>query len=80
MCMALPGTDEQAIVDIVASRSNDQRQKIKAAFKTMYGKVWVFVFVFILFFSEHKQGQVDCIHFRLDAIFLLVPLVQWRNN
>ncbi|XP_005325972.2 annexin A7 isoform X1 [Ictidomys tridecemlineatus] len=32
------GTDEQAIVDVVASRSNDQRQKIKAAFKTMYGK------------------------------------------
>ncbi|XP_043839442.1 annexin A7 isoform X1 [Dromiciops gliroides] len=32
------GTDEQAIVDVVANRSNDQRQKIKAAFKTMYGK------------------------------------------
>ncbi|XP_054987429.1 annexin A7 isoform X1 [Sorex araneus] len=32
------GTDEQAIVDVVSSRSNDQRQKIKAAFKTMYGK------------------------------------------
>ncbi|XP_030190238.1 annexin A7 isoform X3 [Lynx canadensis] len=32
------GTDEQAIVNIVANRSNDQRQKIKAAFKTMYGK------------------------------------------
>uniref|UniRef100_H0XLG9 Annexin n=1 Tax=Otolemur garnettii TaxID=30611 RepID=H0XLG9_OTOGA len=32
------GTDEQAIVDVVANRSNDQRQKIKAAFKTLYGK------------------------------------------
>ncbi|XP_012978630.2 annexin A7 isoform X2 [Mesocricetus auratus] len=32
------GTDEQAIVDVVCSRSNDQRQQIKAAFKTMYGK------------------------------------------
>nr|KAF6322032.1 annexin A7 [Pipistrellus kuhlii] len=32
------GTDEQAIVDVVSARSNDQRQKIKAAFKTMYGK------------------------------------------
>lgn len=39
-CMILPGTDEQAIVDVVANRSNDQRQKIKAAFKTMYGKVF----------------------------------------
>lgn len=33
------GTDEQAIINVVANRSNDQRQKIKAAFKTMYGKV-----------------------------------------
>lgn len=32
------GTDEQAIIDVVSNRSNDQRQKIKAAFKTMYGK------------------------------------------
>uniref|UniRef100_A0A8D0LBC7 Annexin n=1 Tax=Sphenodon punctatus TaxID=8508 RepID=A0A8D0LBC7_SPHPU len=32
------GTDEQTIVDVVANRSNDQRQNIKAAFKTMYGK------------------------------------------
>uniref|UniRef100_A0A8C5Y8C1 Annexin n=1 Tax=Microcebus murinus TaxID=30608 RepID=A0A8C5Y8C1_MICMU len=31
------GTDEQAIVDVVANRSKDQRQKIKAAFNTMYG-------------------------------------------
>lgn len=37
--MILPGTDEQAIVDVVSNRSNDQRQQIKAAFKTMYGKV-----------------------------------------
>lgn len=33
------GTDEKAIIDVVAHRSSDQRQKIKAAFKTMYGKV-----------------------------------------
>uniref|UniRef100_A0A674HJH9 Annexin n=1 Tax=Taeniopygia guttata TaxID=59729 RepID=A0A674HJH9_TAEGU len=31
-------TDEQAIINVVANRSNDQRQKIKTAFKTMYGK------------------------------------------
>uniref|UniRef100_A0A8C5WH20 Annexin n=1 Tax=Leptobrachium leishanense TaxID=445787 RepID=A0A8C5WH20_9ANUR len=32
------GTDEQVIIDVVSNRSNDQRQKIKAAFKTAYGK------------------------------------------
>ncbi|XP_034291150.1 annexin A7 isoform X3 [Pantherophis guttatus] len=32
------GTDEQAIIDVVANRSNNQRQQIKSAFKTMYGK------------------------------------------
>lgn len=32
------GTDEKAIIDILSTRSNDQRQKIKLMFKTMYGK------------------------------------------
>jgi len=34
-----PGTDEKAIIDILSTRSSDQRQKIKLMFKTMYGKV-----------------------------------------
>uniref|UniRef100_A0A8C9T552 Annexin n=1 Tax=Scleropages formosus TaxID=113540 RepID=A0A8C9T552_SCLFO len=34
----LPGTDEAAILQLVTSRSNAQRQQIKAAYKTLYGK------------------------------------------
>jgi len=37
--MSSPGTDEQAIIDVVRNRSNVQRQQIKKLFKTMYGKV-----------------------------------------
>ncbi|XP_041124819.1 annexin A7-like isoform X1 [Polyodon spathula] len=32
------GTDEQAIIDVVSRRTNSERQKIKAMFKTLYGK------------------------------------------
>ncbi|XP_002734698.1 annexin B9-like [Saccoglossus kowalevskii] len=32
------GTDEAAIIQLITSRSNEQRQKIKLQFKTMYGK------------------------------------------
>ncbi|KPP61463.1 annexin A5-like [Scleropages formosus] len=32
------GTDEAAILQLVTSRSNAQRQQIKAAYKTLYGK------------------------------------------
>ena len=33
------GTDEKAIISVLAYRSNSQRQKIKLKFKTLYGRV-----------------------------------------
>ncbi|KAM9308845.1 annexin A13 [Gastrophryne carolinensis] len=32
------GTDEKAIIEILANRSSDQRQEVKGKFKSMYGK------------------------------------------
>ena len=39
MIVSYSGTDEKAIIDILAYRTNDQRQQIKQMFKTMFGKV-----------------------------------------
>ena len=33
------GTDEDAIIHVVTTRCNAQRQEIKELFKTMYGRV-----------------------------------------
>lgn len=33
------GTDEKAIINVLANRSNMQRQQIELQFKTLYGKV-----------------------------------------
>lgn len=36
--LLLKGTDERAIIDVLTSHSNSQRQEIKAKYKTMYGR------------------------------------------
>lgn len=33
------GTDEDAIIEVVTQRSNDQRQEITKAYKSHYGRV-----------------------------------------
>ncbi|XP_071952090.1 annexin-B12-like [Antedon mediterranea] len=32
------GTDEKALIELISTRSNEQRQRVKLTFKTMYGK------------------------------------------
>lgn len=36
---AFSGSDKEAILDLVTSRSNAQRQEICTAYKSLYGKV-----------------------------------------
>jgi len=56
------GTDEKAIIGVLAYRSNHQRQRIKQSFKSMYGKVSNHVITYI----EHSQSDV-CIYITLPG-------------
>ena len=39
MYFMILGTDENALIDIIANRCNRQRVEIRLRYKTMYGKV-----------------------------------------
>lgn len=45
------GTDEDAIIEVLTKRSNQQRRQIASRFKTMYGKVKYFK-PFVLYFDD----------------------------
>ena len=69
---ALSGTDEKAIIDVLAYRSCSQRQQIKSMFKTMFGKVSPYRHFTVL-------GRV-CVHGFL-CIFLIINLVlHWISD
>lgn len=44
LLLVCSGTDEAAILNLLTARSNAQRQQIKAAFKTLHGKVKTYTF------------------------------------
>lgn len=43
------GTNDDAVIHIVATRSNSQRQEMKKLFKTLYGRVSELISPFFIF-------------------------------
>lgn len=39
MPFPLPGSDKEAVLELITSRSNRQRQEISQSYKSLYGKV-----------------------------------------
>lgn len=67
--LCVSGSDKEAILDLVTSRSNRQRQEVIAAYKNCFGKVQWYLFsflnlYFIKWFKFHALHIVTHITFR----------------
>ncbi|XP_038050940.1 annexin-B12-like [Patiria miniata] len=60
------GTDDKAIIDVLASRSNAQRQHIRAYYKTAFGRE----------LTEHLQSKLSC-NYRRTVRALMDPPVEY---
>ncbi|GFT77007.1 annexin [Trichonephila clavipes] len=57
---AMKGTDERAIIDVLVTHSNSQRQEIKRKYKSLYGR----------FFGEYNRKQ----HLTIEIIRIMILL------
>uniref|UniRef100_A0A8B9KIE0 Annexin n=1 Tax=Astyanax mexicanus TaxID=7994 RepID=A0A8B9KIE0_ASTMX len=64
------GSDKEAILDLVTSRSNGQRQEIRSAYKSLYGKyisTWIRIISISLFIRYIYFTEQSCLYKRLGA-------------
>eukprot|EP01135_Chromosphaera_perkinsii_P000032 Nk52_evm11s16 gene=Nk52_evmTU11s16 len=88
------GTDEKAIIEVIAHRSNAQRQEIKKMFKTMYGKDLIhdlkselgghFEDLVVALFTPIFEFEAECLKDATKGIgtteSVLIEIMCTRNN